>query len=165
MQHGHMTTNLGPEIFVTEFDEARRILHMAYKRTIHPTTPAHLEMKFKIFREMLDQYIPTGKIYLIIDMTNFILEPDLKTKYAELARLIRDEYIMPNGIARYGFQITRITVRQSYNIYLSENPNIFNSCQEAYAYIYSLIDRHRRAGITTDRSIPGVERSDRLSER
>jgi hypothetical protein len=165
MQHGHMRSKLGPEIFVTEFDEAHRILHMAYKRTIHPTTPAHLEMKFKIFRDILDQYIPSGKIYLIIDMTNFILEPDLKTKFAELARVIRDEYVMPDGIARYGFQITRITVRQSYNIYLNENPNIFNSRQEAYDYIYSLIDKHRAAGMTTEASIPEVEPSKRLSER
>lgn len=165
MQHGHMTSKLGPDLFVTEFDETHRILHIAYRRAIHPTTPAHLEMKFKIFRDLLDQYIPSGKIYLIIDMTNFILEPDLKTKFAELARMISHEYIMPNGIARYGFQITRITVRQSYNIYLNENPNIFNSREEAYAYIFSLIDKHRAAGITTELSIPEAAPSERLSER
>lgn len=163
MQHGDMTTNSIPDYFVTEFDEARRILHLAYKQTVHPTTPVHLEMKFTALRTVLDQCISTGRIYLIINMTNFILEPELKAKYAELVRGIRDTYIMPNGIARYGFQITRITVRQGYNTYLGENPNIFNSRGEAYAYIYSLISRHKKAGITTDSSIPVAESSDRLS--
>ncbi len=164
MQHGDMTTNSIPDFFETEFDEARRILHFAYKRTIHPTTPEHLEMKFLALRNLLDQYISSGRIYLIIDMANFILEPELKTKYAELVRGIRDTYIMPSGIARYGFQITRITVRQGYNIYLGESPNIFNSRGEAYAYINSLIDRHREAGTTTDSSTPVAESSGRLSE-
>jgi hypothetical protein len=165
MQQGDMTTNPIPDFFETEFDEVHRILHLAYKRTVHPTTPAHLEMKFNALRKVLDQYISSGRIYLIIDMSNLILEPDLKMKYVELARGIRDTYIMPGGIARYGFQITRITVRQGYNTYLGESPNIFNSRGEAYAYIHSLINRHRKAGITTDSSIPVPESSDRLSER
>jgi hypothetical protein len=164
MQHGDTIAKLGPDVFETDFDERRRVLHVAYKRKTHPTTRAHLEMKFGALRALLDRYIPSGRVYLIIDMSNLILEPELKTAYAELARGIRDTYIMPNGIARYGFQITRITVRQSYNMYLGENPNIFNSREEAYAYIHALIDRHRKAGITAGPT-PATESSDRLSER
>lgn len=164
MQQGDMTADFIPDFFDIEFDEAHRILHLAYRRTIHPTTTAHLEMKFDALRKVLDHYISSGRIYLIINMTNFILEPDLKAKYAELARGIRDKYIMPGGIARYGFQITRITVRQGYNTYLGESPNIFNSRGEAYTYIHALIDRNRQAGITTDSAIPVAETSDRLSE-
>jgi hypothetical protein len=159
-----MTSSINTDIYDIGFDESRRILHLAHKRTLHPTTPAHLETIFQALRRELDQYISAGRIYLIINMTNFILEPDMKTRYAELARGIRDIYIMPNGIARYGFQITRITVRQSYDRYLCESPNIFNSRGEAFAYINSLIDRHKKAGITTDSSIPVAETSARLSE-
>ncbi len=157
MQQRDMTSSINTEIYDIEFDESRRILHLAHKRMLHPTTSAHLDMIFEALRRELDQYIPSGRIYLIINMTNFILEPDMKTRFAELARGIRDTYIMPNGIARYGFQITRITVRQSYERYLSESPNIFNSRGEAYAYVNSLIERHKRAGITTDSSIPAAE--------
>lgn len=163
MQHEDMTANTNTDFYVTDFDESRRILHFAYKRTLHPTTPAHLETIFEVMRRELDRYISHGRVYLIIDMTNFILEPDMKARYAELARSIRDTYIMPGGIARYGFQITRITVRQSYDKYLSESPNIFNSRGEAYAYIHALIDRHQKAGLTTDQSTRVEESSDRLS--
>jgi len=164
MQHEDMTANLNADVYVMEFDESRRILHLSHRRMLHPTTPAHLEKIFEALRRELDRYISSGRIYLIINMSNFILEPDMKARFAELARGIRDTYIMPGGIARYGFQITRITVRQSYDKYIGENPNIFNSRREAYAYIQALIERNRKAGIAIDSPIDVVESSDRLSE-
>jgi hypothetical protein len=147
MMHDCEEEDFGPDYLVTEFDEKRRILHISYRRKIHPVTDAHVEMKFRALRRILDRLTRSGRVYLIIDMSNFILEPELKAFYGEQARRIRDLYIMPNGIARYGFQITRITVRRGYAEYLGEDPNIFNSREEAFAYIYALIEEHKRAGI------------------
>lgn len=132
---------------VAEFDDERRILHISYKTRVRPTTRKHLDLKFSALRSLLDKYTENGRIYLVIDMSNIILEPELKYDYAKHAKAISDEYIMPGGIARYGYQITRITVRSSYNDILGENPNIFNSREEAYTFIYRLIEEHRAAGM------------------
>ena len=130
------------DIYKIEFDEERRILHVAYRRRIHPATEKQLDKVFAYFHGLLDQYTKTGRIYLIIDMTNLIIEPELKAFYMAHAREVIDKYIMPQGVARYGFQITRITVRSGYQQYSYESPNIFNSREEAYQYIYSLIEKN-----------------------
>lgn len=136
---------LSTDHLIADFDEQRRILHVAYKKRIHPTTREHLDILFASFRSLLDKYIDSGRFYLIIDLTNFIVEPDLKSIFATLAREMCEKYIVPQGIARYGYQITRITIRAAYHEQMNENPNIFNSRDEAYCYIYTLIDRNRQA--------------------
>jgi len=157
MDSRHDSKYLCPDYLVADFDEEKRILHLSCRNKTHPTTKEHLRIKFDAFRELLAKYTATGRIYLIIDMSNFILEPELIKLYAREAKRIRDIYIMPNGIARYGFQITRITVRQSYTQYLGEDPNIFNSRQEAYSYIYSLIEEHKRSGIGIYAPMPAAD--------
>ena len=132
----------GQDIFVTEFDEQSRILHVAYRRRVHPVKEEHLDKAFADFRELLDVYAQSGRIYLIIDMTNLIIEPEMKAPYVAHARALAEKYIMPRGIARYGYQITRITVRAGYQQYMDESPNIFNSREEAFKYIYSLIEKN-----------------------
>lgn len=147
MNGGDDVKDFSPDYLITDFDKTNRILHLSYRTKIHPTTHKHLQIKFGALRELLGKYTATGRIYLIIDMSNFILEPELKDLYAKEAKRIRDIYIMPNGIARYGFQITRITVRQSYAQHMGEDPNLFYSREEAYLYIHGLIEEHKRAGI------------------
>jgi hypothetical protein len=130
------------DYLLIDFDEKHRILHIAYRRTIHPTSEKNLDAIFSAFEEVLAEYTKSGRIYLIIDMTNIIIEPELKAAYIARARAIMDKYIFPGGIARYGFQITRITVRAGFDQYTHDNPNIFNSKEEAYEYIYSLIEKN-----------------------
>jgi FMN-dependent NADH-azoreductase len=134
---------LSPDCFITEFDSQRRILHVAYRNRIHPTSKEHLDIIFEAFSDMLEEFTALGKIYLIIDMTNFIVEPDLKSFYIANARKLLETYVIPHGIARYGFQITRITVRAGYHQYMNDNPNIFNSRDEAFEYINSVIKKNQ----------------------
>lgn len=126
-----------------EFDKSARILHLSYKAKIHATTRQHLDAKFTALRSILNKYAEHGRIYLIIDMSNFIMDPELKSSYAAHAKAISEQYIMPRGIARYGYQITRITVRAGYRD-LGESPNIFGTREEAYDYIYALIKEQRK---------------------
>jgi len=136
-----------PDYLDLEFDQTRRILHIGFKSRIHPTTKEQLDRKFAVLGEILGPYTKSGRVYLIINMSNVIFEPELKTAYVANAQAIQDKYIMPDGIARYGFQITRITVRQGYAEQSGEDPHIFNSREEAFAYIEALIERHQSAGI------------------
>ena len=124
---------------IVEYDEHHRIVHISVKKPRRLTTKRHLEQAFARLREVLDTYIDEGRVYLIIDMSNLIIEPDLKSIYAALAHAISEKYIAPHGIARYGYQITRVTVRTGYSDHLREEPNIFNSREEAYTYIHALI--------------------------
>ncbi len=148
-----------PDYLITEFDPRLRILHVAYRKRVHPTTKEHLDIIFDTFRKKLDQYLDSGRIHLVIDMTNFIIEPDLRLDYVSHAQDITAKYIIPNGIARYGFQITRITVRACYDQYMVDNPNIFNSRDEAYQHIYSLIEKNQNIEKSAAVSTPNANSS------
>ena len=129
------------EQIAVDFDERHRILHVASRVIIHPASPEHLDIVFAAFKRMLDKFTAAGRVYLIIDMSNIIIEPELRALYSDHVRDIYQKYVYPHGVARYGYQITRITVRSGHGTYLKENPNIFNSRDEAEKYIHSIIKR------------------------
>lgn len=132
-------------LFRFEFDDADRILHMAPKDSVHMATEQQLTNIMDAFGEYLVRYRDAGPIHIIIDMTHLIIEPELSGAYGRLAGRIGEVYAFPGGIARYGHQITRITVRRGYMEQSGADPNLFGTRSEAEAYIRSLIAR-RQAG-------------------
>lgn len=145
-----------------EFDPVTRILHVSYTRRIRPGNVEQLNAHFANFEVMVEKYARDGRIYLIIDMSNLIFEPEFQAEYAAHARKISEVYCLPNGIARYGYQITRITVRSSYDKYIGGNPNIFNSREEAFVYIRAQIEKAKVASLP-DAAVsisPGVAADD-----
>jgi hypothetical protein len=137
-----------------EFDELRRILHVSAREIVHIRTQAQVRTHFSSVMAMLDGYTQSGRVYLIIDMSNVIIDPELTGIYARYAREVGDKYIFPNGIARYGYQITRVTVRRGYEEYLAESPNLFNSRDEADTYISGLIEK--QSAIPADDAKPAT---------
>ncbi len=146
----------GPDHLNLTFDDSRRILHLGYKEPFHIATEIDLKATMTAFDSLLCQLSVEGRIYLIIDMSNLIIEPELSEAYAHYVRHITETHVMPGGIARHGYQITRITVRRGYAEYLDDSPNIFGSREEAYEYIYSLIARQQ--GVPPVMAAPGEGR-------
>jgi hypothetical protein len=142
-----------------DFDPATRILHVAFTRRIRPGSEKQMAAHFAQFETLVEQYARDGRIYLIIDMTNLIFEPEFQAAYATQARKISDIYIYPKGIARYGYQITRITVRSSYDKYMNGSPNIFNSREEAFAYIHAMIEKSKETTpqMRIPSTVPGID--------
>jgi hypothetical protein len=126
--------------FIADFDDQNRILHLSHTKKIHLRTKTALDSFFEQFTQLLDKYIDSGRVYLIINMSNLVIEQDLAPIYARHAKKIARTYIYLNGIARYGYVITRVMVKRGYSEYLNENPNIFNSREEAEEYITDLIN-------------------------
>lgn len=127
------------EYFIVDFDESRRIMYLAYERRIHLKTKSQLDQSFELFQSICDRYYSQKKFYLIIDMSNVVIEPELTAVYAKNAKKIIEKYIFPGGVARFGHQITRLTVRRAYADYLTEKPQIFSTRGEACAYIDEVI--------------------------
>lgn len=146
------------DIFAVDFDKEKSIIHIAYKQKVVIETKAQLEAKFSRFQKLLDRYSDGGHLYVIINVSNLIIEPGLSEAYARLANEICEKSIYPNGIARYGYQITRLTVRKGYADHLKGNPNIFASREEAYDYILGLIENVQENRPITDISRQAIPR-------
>lgn len=128
-------------------------MYIASAIRIHLKTKKQIDNYFALNVKIMDQYIVDGRFYLIVDMSNLIIEPELTDIYAKHAGAICEKYIFPDGVARYGFEITRVTVRRGHEEYLNKDPNIFNSRQDAYVYINSLIEQKQQQAGTSNKPI------------
>jgi len=82
------------------------------------------------------------KGFLVVDLSKIIIEPDEIGEYSRIVKSIMDTYLYPNGIARYGFDIGRITIRLSHASFLDGDPNLFNTREEAIRYIILLAKKY-----------------------
>ena len=135
---------MADDIYKIKFDESLHIMQLGYDKPVHLRTKNQLVVFFDTFRTICDRYKSSGRFYLIINMTNLVIEPELCCIYAQNAKSIIDNYIIPDGVARYGHQITRLTVRRAYSDHLGEDPHIFSSFAEASAHIQNLISKNKQ---------------------
>jgi hypothetical protein len=135
------------EDLVGEFDEQYRIVHLTARRPIHVTTLAQGRMLSKAVNAILTEFLADRRGYMITDYSKIIIEPEKIDEYAAEMRQIIDRYLYPEGLARYGFEITRVTARLGHAAYLGGSPNLFNTKREAETYIHTLAERHMREGI------------------
>lgn len=131
------------DLFQFEFDADNRILHLSYRSVVYIKTEEQLRLLMHSFSEYLRSHFGTERIYIVINMSRLIIEPELSRLYGQLAGEINDAFTYPNGIARYGHQITRITVRRGYTEYRREDPNLFGTRIEAESFLRSLSGRTR----------------------
>jgi len=124
---------------IAEFNEQKRILHLSGINPINISTREDLADAFSYFAAMMEKYIDDGRCYLILDLNKIIIAPDLASDYAELGKPILEKYLYPCGVARYGHQITRLTVMLSHKKLPAIEPNLYATKTEAFEYIDSLI--------------------------
>ena len=132
---------------VGEFDEQRLIVHLTAKNPVHATTVEQGYTLSRAVKTIMSRFLGDRRGYMIIDYGKIIIEPDKIDEYAAEVKDIMDTYLQPGGWARYGFEITRVTARLGHAAYIGGSPNLFNTKEEAFRYIYELREEHLRAGV------------------
>jgi hypothetical protein len=125
-----------------EFDPDTRIMHVSAHRAVVLASTEQIDRQRDIMEQVIREYGPEP-IYLIIDLPRFIIEPSLAPIYLSRMVTVLQQYVHPGGIARYGLNMTRVTVRMAYSSDLKQNPNLFATRSEAEAYIRTLIAKRR----------------------
>ena len=128
---------------VGEYDENFRILHLTAKKPIRCTTREHGYALAGAVKELLARHLQGQRGYMITDYSKIIIEPLYVDEYANQIKDIVQTYLHPDGLARYGYEITRVTAQLSHSLYLASPPNLFNTREEAYQYIRCLIARQK----------------------
>lgn len=122
-----------------EFDIDRRIMHIFFPEKWEVNNRQELEKLFQINHRLFDKYKQFGRFYLVIGIGHLIIDPSLSSFYAQQASQLIEKFIAQGGVARYGYKITRVTVKKGYDETLKENPNLFGTREQAFAHIESLI--------------------------
>ncbi len=124
-----------------DFDPQTRIVHLSTHRPVVLASSEQIELQRKVLEDVVCRYGPEP-IYLIIELPRFIIEPSLAFVYANRLATLAHEHVPPEGIARYGLNLTRVTVKMAHSNNLKHDPNLFATRSEAEAYIRSLIAKN-----------------------
>lgn len=122
-----------------DFDSRKNIIHVSYKEEINILTEDDLYSKFNYLEEYIKALGADRRYYLVVDMSNLIINPSLVHQYAMESSRISNTYFHEDGVARYGFQMSRIVVKRAHRENLNGHPRIFSSKKDAFDYIESLI--------------------------
>ncbi|MEZ5360538.1 MAG: hypothetical protein R3F48_17120 [Candidatus Zixiibacteriota bacterium] len=127
-----------------DFDKQKNIIHIGFGEEVTIHTENELYAMYGKFEQYLKSLGSDRRYYLVIDMSNLIINQNLAHQYAmEISRLSK-KYLHDDGIARYGYQMTRIVVKRAHEEYLNKDPRLFGNKKEAYDYIESLIEPEER---------------------
>lgn len=129
---------------IAEFDHHNKILHLTARSQIRCQTREQGYALARAVKNLLKTYLGDERGYMITDYSKIIIEPKHIDEYAGAIREIIDTYLHPGGIARYGFEITRVTARIGHDIYIGDSPNIFNTRKEAFQFILNMIEGNVR---------------------
>jgi len=127
-----------------EFDPERRIVHLSAEEDIYFQTPEDLEDLYADTCDILGRYTHGTPVYLLVDMANFIIDPSLFEDYGKKSAMVKEKFLYPDGMAGYGFQITRVTVQLSYGN-AEKRPALFKTRKEAEEYLVNL--EFQRTGV------------------
>jgi len=130
------------DIIIGEFDNDKRIFHLTATEVIHVEPKEQLEELCSAAFGKLGKYVEASRCYMIVDLTKFVIEPKLSNCYAEKNRTIAQNCLFPNGLARYRYQITRMTIRMGHEEKINADPNLFHTKREAFEFIENLIKQH-----------------------
>ena len=130
--------------FIGEFDESTKITHISARREFVVNTEEQLNEMFTCFHALLESNV-RGRCYLLIDLPKFCISPELQKRYGEFVKQTVEKYGFPGGVARYGYHITRVTVKLGLGGNSDEANGLFSTRAEATEYLMKLIADRSRA--------------------
>jgi hypothetical protein len=76
---------------------------------------------------------------MVVDLAKFAIDPDLADIYMQKIGMLFQTYLYPNGLARYGYQITRVTIMMGKDSDPTSAEGLFANRFQAYRYIHRQI--------------------------
>ncbi|MDD4050796.1 MAG: hypothetical protein PHR28_02700 [candidate division Zixibacteria bacterium] len=131
------------EELIVKFDPETRIVHLTSRSHIRLTKLAEGEMLGEVIMAAVKRFLGDGRGYLLTDYSNIIIEPKEVEAYSRWMIELMDKYLYPGGVARYGFEISRINAQLAYKGYIGGDPNLFDTREAAVAYLKGLIVRNQ----------------------
>ncbi len=129
---------------IIEFDPETRILHLSARERIDIREECELNGLCSQVNDLIENLVDSDRIYLIVDLGKLIIDPGLAHQYGVKISKIFEKYIYPNGLVRYGMQITRITIKVGQAESMKSIPLPFKTKDEAFNYIRNLIKQKEK---------------------
>lgn len=137
---------------IIEFDAATNTLHLSATELMQVTTKEQLGALCNIVSEALREHTAGSRCFLLVDISKIAIEPELAEPYSEKIGTLCERYLLPDGLVRYGSEITRVTAQIGHEAFQLDTPNLFRTKIEALKYLGELSASHRHTAGTAERS-------------
>ena len=127
-----------------EFDPEKRILHLQAAERLEISEKTQLDEVCARVSSILMEQCAEERCYMVVNLSCFVIDPSLAVAYGEKMQCIGAEYIYPDGVARYDYEITRVTISLSQTQYNKMPQNLFATRKDAYEYIDGLIEKSQK---------------------
>ena len=120
---------------ISEFDPIRRVLHVSAERPVLVDDECALDEILNRVKHDLVESSGDGRCYLMLDISRIVVEPKLAGRFFMRLRQLRDDYLYPDGLVRYGLQISGRLVRIDRSKPDPDYPALVRTSHEARRYI------------------------------
>ncbi len=135
------------ENLVLEYDHDTNILTITGLDKVHIVTSDQLEALYDMIEYCLETQCAEKRGYALVDMSKLTIDYELVEDYAIHHQSSFYRWVYPEGIARYGYAITRLTIADGYRRVGEETPHFFPTRDEAVAYLRDLRQRQRSESV------------------
>ncbi len=132
------------DMLITDFDKEHRILHLSATETVDVRTEDDLGELCEAVQEAI-QALGPERCYMIVDLSKIAIDPELAPAYGDKVEGMCEACLYPHGLARYGYRITRVTIRLSGRAIDASDETLFKTEDEARQYIHKQIRRREDA--------------------
>ncbi len=99
-----------------DFKSTTRIFRLSAQKPIKVDNIPKLDTLCRDVHSLLKKTDDGQRFYMAVDISKFIIEPSLTKRYMEKIGGIMQQFLYPNGLARFGYQITRVTIQMGHTI-------------------------------------------------
>lgn len=125
-----------------DFDPIDRIVHLSASQILQVNDYSQLIELCQAVEDKLEEFGPE-RMYMIVDLAKFSINPDLSEEYKTTIGLIGQKFLYPDGWVRYGYQITRVTIMLANDTEDTDHIGLFSTKKEAYQRIQELINQNK----------------------
>lgn len=130
-----------------EYDPGTRIAELSAKKVLEINTADKLETLCNETGKLLFEATKGERCYMAVDISKIAIEPGLSLEYSKKIKFLRENFLYPDGLVRYGFEITRITIKLA-GLKSGELPILFNKREEAIIYLQELSEKHKEGAVS-----------------
>jgi len=123
----------------TEFDKQRGALFVSAEKRLRIATEPDLVNLAEAIDCLMEKHFSKERGFLLVNLQQIAIEPNHLDLYVARIRQLYRLYLRPHGLIAYGFEITRVTAQLSHEMYDRQEPNLFNTREEAEAFVDMLI--------------------------
>ena len=124
---------------IVDYDPEKRILHITAEQKIIVSDEKTLNEMCNFVCSFLTENGKGERSYMIVDISKIVIDPDLAPEYSEHIKKLLDKLLYPEGLVRYGLEITRLTARLGHARNRDKEPLFFHTKDEAFAFVQGRI--------------------------